>query len=150
VRLYPHTDEDLAQYSWDTFLRHCVYITNHQGSAMYDATLGDAELIEEMYQEEIARQSSKAKEPPRVEIEYRPPRRGYSREVEAIYDLIDNIVALRGELGRWPRTTTERHMTKRPWFPAEVVRSKMGKRARERRDKAINAAQARWRNKNAG
>ena len=122
-----------------------MYCTNIQGSALYDATLGDKELIDQMYAEAMAKQSAKRREEPKpVEEESRPARRGYSREVEAIYDLTDNVVALRGELGRWPRTTTERQMTKRPWFPAEVVADRMRHRARQKRDSAIVAAQAAW------
>lgn len=144
MRLYPHSEEEISCYTWDAFLRHAVYCTNIQGTALYDSTLGDAELIEEMYEEERQRISSKRKQESKQESEYRPPRRGYSREVEALYDVVDNLVALRGEMGRWPRTTTERAMSKRPWFPAEVVQERLRQRARVRRDSAINAAKARW------
>lgn len=118
---------------------------------MYDATLGDEALIDEMYEAAREEQSSKRK---RVEDDLagleanRPPRRGYSREVEAIYDLVDNVVALRGEMGKWPRTATERSMSKRPWFPSEVVQERMRQYARKRRDAAIKEAQDRWRKAN--
>lgn len=101
-----------------------------------------------MYADAVAEQSSKRKVDPAAEIEYRPPRRGYSREVEAIYDLHDSIVALRAESGRWPRTQTERMLARRPWFPAEVVQERMRRRARGRRDSAIAKAQARWSQRN--
>lgn len=98
-----------------------------------------------MYEEAKAKQSSKAKPDEAPEEEWRPPRRGYTREVEAIYDLTSNIVALRGEMGRWNRTTTANQMPKRPWFPAEVVEAKMAARSRARRDAAIMRAQQRHR-----
>lgn len=131
-------------YSWEEFIRCAVYCTNIQGSALYDATLGDQDLIDQMYEEMVAEQSSKRKKQIEPGEEPRPPRRGYSREVEAIYDLTDNIVALRGEMGKWSRTTTERQMSKRPWFPAEVAQERMRARARHRRDTAIRRAQAHW------
>lgn len=122
-----------------------MYCTNIQGSGLYDATLGDEELIAQMFEEAKAKQSSKMKAPEhKPEMEYRPPRRGYSREVEAIYDLTDNIVALRGEMGRWPRTTTTSAMSKRPWFPGELVQEKMRRRAKAHVSSAIERAQARW------
>ncbi len=120
-------------------------MTNIQGSALYDATLGDSDMIEEMYQEARRKQSAKVKEVEKEEEEYRPPRRGYTRTVEAIYDLTSNIVALRGELGRWNRTTTANQMPKRPWFPAEVVQARMAAYARSRRDAAIARSQQRHR-----
>jgi hypothetical protein len=146
VRLFPHTPEEISCYSWETFIRLAVYCTNIQGSALYDATLGDQDLIEEMYADLKEQQSSKRKpaasESP--EIEERPPRRGYSREVEAIYDLIDNLVALRAEMGRWPQAQTARAFSKRPWFPGEVAQEKMRLRARRNVNRAIAAAQAHW------
>lgn len=145
MRLYPHTEEEVSRYSWDDFIAYCVYVTNIQGSALYDATLGDAEMIEAMYQEAKAKQSAKIKEAPRPEEEWRPPRRGYTRTVEAVYDLTSNIVALRGELGRWNRTTTANQMPRRPWFPAEVVEARMAARSRSIRDSKIAAAQQRHR-----
>lgn len=137
-------------YAWDELLEHIVYVTNIQGSAMYDSTLGDKSLIDEMYELAREEQSSKRKklhdDEEGLEAN-RPPRRGYSREVEAIYDLMDNVVALRGEMGRWPRPTTERAMSKRPWFPGEVVQERMRQYARTRRDSAIKAAQQGWRDR---
>jgi hypothetical protein len=122
-----------------------VHCTNIQGSALYDSTLGDREMIDQMYEEAKAEQSAKVKRTtPEDELEYRPPRRGYSREVEALYDLTDHIVALRAEMGRWPNTQTARAFTRRPWFPAEVVQEKMRKRAKQNVNRAIAAAQARW------
>jgi len=129
---------------------HC---TNIQGSALYDATLGDEDLIEQMFEDAKAEQSAKVRvKKPENAIEDRPPRRGYTREVEATYDLIDNIVALRAEMGRWPTTQTARAFSRRPWFPAERVQDLMSKRARQHVNRAIAAAQARWseRNDNAG
>jgi hypothetical protein len=124
-------------------------VSNIQGSALYDASLGDRELIDEMFEDAKRRQSQKRVERPAEarpdEIEWRPSRRGYSREVEAIYDLTSNIVALRGELGRWNATTTERQMPKRPWMPAEMVEEMMRGRAKVIRDEKIAAAQARHR-----
>lgn len=126
-----------------------MYCSNIQGSALYDATLGDQELIESMYAEEIERISSKTVTKAEGEKEARPPRRGYTREVEALYDLTDNIVALRGEMGRWSPSHTERAMTKRPWFPAEVVATRVRNRNRTMRDAKIHASQARNRARNA-
>jgi hypothetical protein len=126
-----------------------VYCTNIQGSALYDATLGDKELIEQMYAEEIARISAKIVVKEEGEKEARPPRRGYTREVEALYDLTDNIVALRGEMGRWSPTTTERQMSKRPWFPGEVVAYRVRNRNRSKRDERIKASQQAWAARNA-
>lgn len=123
-------------------------VTNVQGSALYDATLGDKELIEQMYAEELERISSKRVERNEGEKEHRPPRRGYTRTVEAIYDLTDNIVALRGELGRWSPSTTARHMSKRPWFPAEVVAERVRNRNRSMRDDRIKASQQAWAQRN--
>lgn len=120
-----------------------MYCTNIQGSALYDATLGDKQLIEAMYEEELKRISAKVVVKKAEEMEARPPRRGYSREVEAIYDLVDNIVALRGEMGRWSPSHTERAMPKRPWFPAEVVATRVRNRNRTIRDQKIAQAQAR-------
>lgn len=120
-----------------------MYCTNIQGSLLYDATLGDKELIEAMYADELERISSKRVTRKDEESEYRPPRRGYTRTVEAIYDLTDNIVALRGEMGRWSPSHTERAMTKRPWFPAEVVATRVRNRNRTMRDAKIRAAQER-------
>lgn len=132
----------MARYTWQGFLDYVVYCTNIQGSALYDATLGDKEMIEQMYAEEIERISSKriAKND---EIDMAPPRRGYTRAVEAIYDLTDNIVALRGEMGQWSPITTERQMSKRPEFPGEVVAERVRNRNRKKRDEKIAASQAR-------
>jgi len=126
-----------------------VYCTNIQGSALYDATLGDKELIEQMYAEELARISAKIVVKEEGEKEPRPPRRGYTREVEALFDLTDNIVALRGEMGRWSPTTTERQMSKRPWFPGEVVAHRVRNRNRSKRDERIKASQQAWAARNA-
>lgn len=133
--------------SWDALIRHIVYCTNIQGSALYDATLGDQQLVDDMYEQLVEEQSSKRKpvDENGVEIEHHPPRRGYSREVEAIYDLTDNIVALRAEMGSWPRTQSAKMMSKRPLFPVEAAQERMRARARKRRDDAISKAQARWR-----
>jgi hypothetical protein len=117
---------------------------------MYDATLGDKELIDQMYEQMKQEQSAKARKMTReqeedAEKERRPPRRGYSREVEAIYDLTDNIVALRAETGRWSPSHAAKAMTRRPWFPGEAAEHKMRKRARDKVNSAIAAAQQRWR-----
>lgn len=147
ARLFDAGDYTLSVLSWDALIRHIVYVTNIQGSALYDSTLGDEELVNEMYDQMVEEQSSKRKKEDEhgVEIEYHPPRRGYSREVEAIYDLTDNIVALRAEMGKWPRTQTAKMMSKRPLFPAEAAQERMRARARKRRDEAVAKAQARWR-----
>lgn len=146
MRLYDHTDEEISRYSWDDFIDHTVYCTNIQGSAIYDSTLGDKELIEQMYQDELKRISSKiVVKTEEGEKEQRPPRRGYTREVEALYDLTDNIVALRGEMGKWSPAHTERAMSKRPWFPAEVVNMRVRNRNRAIRDARIAEAQQRSR-----
>ena len=150
MRLYPHTEEEISRYPWQDFLDHVVYCTNIQGSALYDVTLGDAQMIEAMYQDELKRISSKLVVKRSEEKEWRPPRRGYTRTVEAIYDLTDNIVALRGEMGRWSPSHTERAMTKRPWFPSEVVAARIRNRNRTMRDAKIHAAQERSRGRNAG
>lgn len=145
-RLYETDEYAKCVYSWDAFVRHVVYVTNIQGSALYDASLGDPALVDQMFDEMVQEQSSKRKklrEDSEEEIGT-PPRRGYSREVEAIYDLTDNIVALRAEMGRWPRTQTSRMMSRRPLFPAEAARQRMDARAKKRRDAAIAAAQARY------
>ncbi len=126
-----------------------MYCTNIQGSALYDATLGDKELIEQMYEEELARISAKLVSKEEREKEHRPPRRGYTRTVEAIYDLVDNMVALRGELGRWSPSSTERAMSKRPWFPSEVVAHRVRNRNRTIRDAKIKASQQAWAQRNA-
>lgn len=97
-----------------------------------------------MYEEELARISSKLVSKEEREKEARPPRRGYTRTVEAIYDLMDNIVALRGELGRWSPATTERQMSKRPWFPGEVVAQRVRNRNRSIRDMKIRQSQNAW------
>jgi len=149
VRLYEHTDEEISRYSWQDFLDHLVYVTNIQGSALYDATLGDKELIETMYADELERISSKLVSKKDSDKEARPPRRGYTRTVEAIYDLVDNVVALRGEMGQWSPTSTQRQMSKRPWFPAEVVAERVRNRNRSIRDAKIAQAQARSRARNA-
>lgn len=93
-----------------------------------------------------AEQSSKLRKTrPEDELDPRPPRRGYSRTVEAIYDLTDNIVALRAETGRWPPSQTAKAFTRRPWFPAEVAQERMRKRAKREVSRAIAEANARWR-----
>lgn len=150
MRLFDVPADERALYSWESFLRAAVYCTNIQGSALYDATLGDQDLIEQMYQDALAEQSSKIIRPKGPVTEFRPPRRGYSREVEALYDLQDNIIAMRAEAGHWPRTSTEKVMTKRPWFPAEVVQERMAQRSRTIRDNRIAAAQARHRQRVKG
>jgi len=121
-----------------------VYLTNIQGSALYDTTLGDEQLITQIYDQLLEEQSAKIKRESKEEISNRPPRRGYSREVEAIYDLTDHIVALRAEMGKWSRTTTSSAMIKRPLFPAEAAQERMRIRAKRRRDEAVAKAQARW------
>lgn len=127
-------------------MRHTVYVTNIQGSALYDSTLGDEELIVQIYEQLVEEQSSKMrKSEEEKDISSRPPRRGYSREVEAIYDLSDHIVALRAEMGKWSRTQTSRAMSKRPLFPAEAAQERMRLRAKRRREDAVAKAQARWR-----
>lgn len=118
--------------------------TDTQGSRLYDATLGDEDLIESMYQDAIAEQSAKRKTREEEQKQARPSRHGYSREVEAIYDLIDNIVALRAEMGKWPPRMTETSFARRPWFPHEVVAERMRKRASARVNKAIEMAQQNW------
>lgn len=121
-----------------------MYLTNIQGSALYDTTLGDEQLINQIYDQLLEEQSTKIKKESKEEISGRPPRRGYSREVEAIYDLTDHIVALRAEMGKWSRTTTSSAMIKRPLFPAEAAQERMRIRAKRRRDEAVAKAQARW------
>lgn len=127
-------------------MRYAIHCTNIQGSALYDASLGDEQLVEKMFAEAKAEQSAKVKKPTEKSdgLEHRPPRRGYSRVVEAIYDLTDNVVALRAEMGRWPPSQTTKAFVKRPWFPAEMVQEKMRKRARQNVNRAIATAQARW------
>lgn len=143
-RFYPG-EYPAGAYPWEQFIRYAVHCTNIQGSALYDATLGDKQLIEELYAEAKKEQSAKKRaKPSGDELEPRPPRRGYSREVEAIYDLTDNIVALRAEMGRWSRGDTARGMSKRPWFPAEIVEDRMRRRSRKNRDRAIAESQAAW------
>ena len=148
-RLYGADYYALSAVSWEDFLRHCVYCSNIQGSALYDATLGDEELILQIFEEMKEEQSSKRKKVVLPQDEARPSRRGYSREVEALYDLQDNIVALRGEMGNWPATRTEKVMAKRPWFPSEKAQAMMRQRARNIRDQRIEEAKARWRKRNA-
>lgn len=112
---------------------------------MYDATLGEEELIVQIFNQLVEEQSSKIKKTEEeLEKTSRPPRRGYSREVEAIYDLSDHIVALRAEMGKWSRTQTSRAMSKRPMFPAEAAQERMRLRAKRRREDAVAKAQARW------
>jgi hypothetical protein len=102
-----------------------------------------------MYEEAKAEQSSKIRKPEaKEELDPRPPRRGYSREVEAIYDLTDNIVALRAEMGRWQPSQTARSFARRPWFPAEVVQERMRKRAKAKVNSAVQRAKAQWREQN--
>lgn len=149
VRLFPTDEYTRSKFSWESFLRLAVYCSNIQGSALYDATLGDDSLIEDMYRDAVREQSAKRKKPVSEHLEQRPPRRGYTREVEAIYDLHDSIVALRAESGRWSCTQAERLAARRPWFPAEVVADRMRARARARRDAAITAAMKRWSTGNA-
>ena len=122
-----------------------MYCTNVQGSALYDSTLGDQELVDQMYEDAKAEQSAKQKKRlPEGELEPRASRRGYSREVEAIYDLTDNIVALRAERGKWPPAQTAKSFPKRPWFPSEIVALRMSKRAKQRVNSAVAQAQAHW------
>lgn len=101
-----------------------------------------------MYEEELARISSKLVSKEDREKDVRPPRRGYTRTVEAIYDLVDNMVALRGEIGRWSPSTTERQMSKRPWFPGEVVADRIRNRNRTIRDQKIKQSQTAWTQRN--
>jgi hypothetical protein len=131
---------------WGQFLRFSVYCTNIQGSALYDATLGEPQLIEDMYAEAIEEQSSKRKKA-KSDNTVHPPRRGYTREVEALTDLSDNIIALRAETGRWKPSSTK--FSPRPLFPSEAVQERMRLRSQQRRDQAIEAAKARWTKDNA-
>lgn len=121
-----------------------MYCTNIQGSALYDATLGDKDLIDQMYEQAIAEQSAKRKKEP-DEAEYHPPRRGYTREVEALHEVVDNLIAMRAENGKWPATSVR--FSPRPLFPAEAVHDRMRARARQRRDAAIAKAQNRFRSR---
>lgn len=122
-----------------------MYCTNEHGSALFDSTLGDPELLEEMYKNAVKEQSSKLRKDESAE-EYHPARRGYTREVEATLDVADHLVALRAELGKWRGSSTR--FSPRPVFPAEAVQEKLRMRNRTIRDEKIKAAQARWSNEN--
>ncbi|QFP94186.1 tail assembly chaperone [Mycobacterium phage JoieB] len=139
--------EDTSRYSWDKFLRNAVYCTNEHGSALFDATLGDQDVIDELYEKAVAEQSSKRKKPD-SEDEYQPSRRGYTRQVEATLDVVDNLIALRAEMGKWKASSTR--FSPRPVFPAQAVQDRLRKRNRAIRDDRIAKAQERWRKKRDG
>lgn len=143
VRLYPHSQEEVSRYTWGDFLRFVVYCTNEAGSALYDATLGDQDVIDELYNAALEEQSKKLK--PKDEGEYHPSRRGYTREVEATLEVADNVIALRAEMGKWKGSSTR--FTPKPLFPAEAVQDRLRSRNRAIRDDRVAAAQARWRKK---
>ena len=128
-------------------MRLAHYCTQEYGSALFDATLGDKELIEDMYQEELRKQSQKVKSPD-ADDDWHPPRRGYTREVAAILDVADNLIALRAEMGKWKGSSTR--FNPRPLFPQEAVQDRLRKRNRAIRDDRIAAAQAKWRARHGG
>lgn len=118
-----------------------MYCTNEQGSALFDSTLGDDELLEDMYKEAVRKQSAKVKDPD-DDKPYHPSRRGYTREVEATLDVADNLVALRAEIGKWRGSSTR--FSPRPLFPASAVQERLRRRNVAIRDQKIAAAQGRW------
>lgn len=136
--------EDSSKYPWEEFLRNSVYCTNEHGSALFDVTLGDPDVLEDLYKQALEEQSKKLKKVD--EPTFHPSRRGYTREVEAILDVADNVIALRAETGKWKGSSTR--FSVRPVFPAEAVQDRMRKRNRAIRDDRIAAAQARWRKQN--
>lgn len=102
-----------------------------------------------MYAEAVAEQSSKKRKVDKgPEDIYHPPRRGYTREVEKIDDLTDNIIALRAEMGKWRPSSTR--YTPRPLFPTQAVEEMMRHRARTIRDTRIRESQERWRKRHGG
>jgi hypothetical protein len=111
---------------------------------LFDATLGDPDVLEDMYKQAVIDQSKKLKKG--EEGEFHPARRGYTREVEAILDVADNLIALRAEMGKWKGSSTR--FSVRPLFPAEAVQDRLRKRNRAIREDRIAAAQARWRARN--
>lgn len=117
-----------------------VYCTNEHGSALFDMSLGDKDVIEDLYKAALERQSKKVKDV--EDDEYHPSRRGYTREVEATLEVADNVLALRAEMGKWKGNM---RFSPRPLFPAEVVQDRLRKRNRGIRDDRVAAAQARWR-----
>ena len=139
--------EDTSEYTWSRFLRLAHYCTQEYGTALFDVTLGDPELIEKMYKEELEKQSKKVKTP-EADDDWHPPRRGYTREVAAMLDVADNLIALRAEMGKWKGSSTR--MNPRPLFPAEAVQERLRQRNRSIRDDRIAAAQKRWREKHGG
>lgn len=144
VRLF---DEGPTAFTWERFLRLAHYCTQEYGTALFDVTLGDPELIENMYKAELEKQSKKVKDPTDDE-DWHPSRRGYTREVAAILDVADNLVALRAEMGKWKGSSTR--MNPRPLFPSEAVQERLRKRNRSIRDDRIAAAQARYRARHGG
>lgn len=134
---------DPRRYTWDRFIRAAVYCVNEQGSALYDATLGDPELIEELFEKAKAEQSSKRRKTEADKDEYRPSRRGYTRTVEKLHDIEDNLIASRAEAGKWKPSSVK--FSRRPLFPSEAVQERMRKRARAHTASAIAAAQERYR-----
>lgn len=108
---------------------------------MFDSTLGDKELLEELYQDAKKKQSAKTRDQSEDEP-YHPARRGYTREVEATLDVADHLVALRAEIGKWRGSSTR--FSSRPLFPAEAVQERLRSRNRRIRDEKIAAAQGRW------
>lgn len=113
---------------------------------MFDATLGDPDVIEELYKQALEEQSKKQKKG--QQDEYQPSRRGYTREVEAALDVADNLIALRAEMGKWKGSSTR--FSVRPLFPSQAVQDRLRNRNRAIRDDRIAAAQARWRAKQNG
>lgn len=140
VRLFPHSEEEVSRYTWGDFLRLVVYCTNEHGSALFDSSLGDKDVIDELYRTALEEQSKKLK--PKDEGEYHPSRRGYTREVEATLEVADNVIALRAEMGKWKGSSTR--FTPKPLFPAEAVQNRLKNRNRAIRDDRVAAAQARW------
>lgn len=119
-----------------------MYCTNQQGSELYNATHGDPDLIKDMFEAAKERQSKKIKDPETTD-DWHPPRRGYTREVEKLDDVVDNLIALRAEMGKWRRTSTR--FTVRPLFPAQAVDELMRNRSVSNRDEKIKASQERHR-----
>lgn len=118
-----------------------MYCTNEHGSALFDATLGDEDVLEDLYRAELVKQSKKLKDPD-DDKPYHPSRRGYTREVEAILDVADNLIAMRAEAGKWRGSSTR--FSARPLFPAQAVQERLRKRNMSIRDEKIKAAQQRW------
>lgn len=135
---------DSSKYPWEQFLRYAVYCTNEHGSALFDASLGDPDVLEDLYRQALEDQSRKLIKGEKEE--YQPSRRGYTREVEAILDVADNLIAMRAEMGKWKGSSTR--FSPRPVFPAEAVQERLRNRNRAIRDDRIRAAQERWRKQN--